>query len=88
MICLSVCLSHPCGELTCDKQLIFIAQYYVAVVEVCLCAANQKDPQDLALHHYKSGRPENDVQGMSALAERCGLYRIIHMYQIKFSVCM
>ena len=50
-----------------------IVQYYDAVVEVCLCAANQKDPQELALHHYKSGHPESDVQGRSALNDRCAL---------------
>ena len=50
-----------------------VVQYYDGVVEVCLCAANQKDPQELALHHYKSGHPESDAQGRSALNERCAL---------------
>ena len=64
-----------------------IVQYYDAVVEVCLCAANQKDPQELALHHYKSGHPESDVQGRSALNDRCALIENLLISMHEYNVC-
>jgi nuclear pore complex protein Nup155 len=44
--------------------------FHVGVVDLSLCTAEQRDPQGLALHHYKSRQPAEDIAGQSALAER------------------
>ncbi|NWT04676.1 NU155 protein, partial [Mionectes macconnelli] len=45
-------------------------RFYEGVVELCLTAAEKKDPQGLGLHFYKNGEPEEDVVGLQAFQER------------------
>ena len=45
-------------------------RYYEGIVELALCAASQRDPQNLAIHFYKSGQPLGDTSGQQALSER------------------
>ncbi|XP_064386411.1 nuclear pore complex protein Nup155-like isoform X2 [Halichondria panicea] len=47
------------------------------VVELALCSANHKDPQNLGLHFYKSGQPPDDVMGQRAFMERQELYSTV-----------
>ena len=44
--------------------------YTEGVVELALCSARHKDPQNLALHFYKSGQPQDDIMGQRAFVER------------------
>ena len=69
---------HICIHFMSSSCDVVTVQYYDAVVEVCLYAANQKDPQDLALHHYKSGLPESDAPGRNALNDRWALILELH----------
>lgn len=48
---------------------------YVAVVEICLAAAAKRDPQGLALHHYKNMEPSDDHQGTQAFLNRTACYK-------------
>lgn len=44
--------------------------YLEGVIELCLSAAQHKDPQNLGLHFYKSGQPTDDTAGKKAFYER------------------
>jgi len=74
--CVRVCLRVYVYVLAClpthihQLFLYHVVQFYDGVVEVCLCAANQKDLQGLALRHYKSGQPGDDIQGRNAFTDR------------------
>lgn len=46
-------------------------RFYEGVVELCLTAADKKDPQKLGPHFYKNGEPEEDAVGQQAFQERC-----------------
>ena len=50
---------------------------YKGVVEICLAAANKRDPQNLALHYYKNGESVDDHQGLNAFITRMGCYKHI-----------
>ncbi|XP_051876297.1 nuclear pore complex protein Nup155 [Pristis pectinata] len=50
---------------------------YEAVAELCLSAAEKKDPQGLGLHYYKNGEPEEDTVGQQAFQERVSCYKCI-----------
>lgn len=39
-------------------------------MELCLFAAQKRDPQGLALHFYKIDQPAGDTQGQEAFAAR------------------
>lgn len=39
-------------------------------MELCTCAAQHKDPQERALHYYKSSQPQDDIVGKNAFLER------------------
>lgn len=39
-------------------------------MELCLTAADKKDPQKLGPHFYKNGEPEEDAVGQQAFQER------------------
>ncbi|KAL5017128.1 hypothetical protein ScPMuIL_006717 [Solemya velum] len=52
-------------------------QYYDGIVDLCLCVAKKRDPQELGLHFYKSGEPPEDMQGMQAYMQRMGCYKCI-----------
>ncbi|XP_038049552.1 nuclear pore complex protein Nup155-like isoform X2 [Patiria miniata] len=53
------------------------ARFYDGVVDLSLSAASKRDPQNLALHYYKNGKPPEDMQGMQAFMARCECYRCV-----------
>ncbi|XP_072272710.1 nuclear pore complex protein Nup155 [Pyxicephalus adspersus] len=52
-------------------------RFYEGVVELCLTAAEKKDPQGLGLHFHKNGEPEEDSAGLQAYQERLNCYKCI-----------
>ncbi|KAM4809382.1 nuclear pore complex protein Nup155 [Rhinophrynus dorsalis] len=52
-------------------------RFYEGVVELCLTAAEKKDPQGLGLHFQKNGEPEEDVAGLQAFQGRLNSYKCI-----------
>lgn len=57
-----------CG---CVFLSLSLVRFYEGVVELCLTAADKKDPQKLGPHFYKNGEPEEDAVGQQAFQERC-----------------
>jgi len=49
---------------------VFSVRFYEGVLELCLTAADKKDPQRLGPHFYKNGEPEEDRVGQQAFQER------------------
>lgn len=64
------------GNLQLDVLVSHLAscQSYSRVVEVCLAAANKRDPSNLALHFYKTGENPDDSAGLSAYQTRLSCY--------------
>lgn len=54
--------------------LFCLVGFYVGVLDLSLCAAEKRDPQGLALHHYKWRQPADDIPGAIALTERQVVY--------------
>ncbi|XP_076159281.1 nuclear pore complex protein Nup155 isoform X1 [Alosa pseudoharengus] len=52
-------------------------RFYEGVVELCLTAAEKKDPQRLGPHFYRHGEPEEDVAGQQAFQERLLCYKCV-----------
>ncbi|XP_073334583.1 nuclear pore complex protein Nup155 [Pagrus major] len=52
-------------------------RFYEGVLELCLTAADKKDPQRLGPHFYKNGEPEDDRVGQQAFQERLSSYKCI-----------
>uniref|UniRef100_A0A4W5M4I7 Nuclear pore complex protein Nup155 n=1 Tax=Hucho hucho TaxID=62062 RepID=A0A4W5M4I7_9TELE len=52
-------------------------RFYEGVLELCLTAADKKDPQRLGPHFYKNGEPEEDQAGALAFQERLSCYKCI-----------
>ncbi|XP_068608928.1 nuclear pore complex protein Nup155 [Brachionichthys hirsutus] len=52
-------------------------RFYEGVLELCLTAADKKDPQRLGPHFYKNGEPEDDRSGQQAFQERLSCYKCI-----------
>ncbi|KAA8584581.1 hypothetical protein FQN60_008366 [Etheostoma spectabile] len=52
-------------------------RFYEGVLELCLTAADKKDPQRLGPHFYKNGEPEEDGVGQQAFQERLSCYKCI-----------
>ncbi|XP_031414368.1 nuclear pore complex protein Nup155 [Clupea harengus] len=52
-------------------------RFYEGVVELCLTAAEKKDPQRLGPHFYRHGEPEEDVAGQLAFQERLLCYKCV-----------
>uniref|UniRef100_A0A665VFN3 Nuclear pore complex protein Nup155 n=1 Tax=Echeneis naucrates TaxID=173247 RepID=A0A665VFN3_ECHNA len=52
-------------------------RFYEGVLELCLTAADKKDPQRLGPHFYKNGEPEEDRTGQQAFQERLSCYKCI-----------
>lgn len=50
---------------------------YSAIVDLCLTAAAQKDPQGIALQYYRTGEPHEDQQGFQAYMDRTEFYKVI-----------
>jgi nuclear pore complex protein Nup155 len=40
------------------------AQCYDALCDLCLNAAQKRDPKNIALHYYHNGEPSDDLQGV------------------------
>ncbi|XP_056146577.1 nuclear pore complex protein Nup155 [Lampris incognitus] len=53
------------------------ARFYEGVLELCLTAADKKDPQMLGPHFYKNREPEEDRAGQLAFQERLSCYKCI-----------
>ncbi|XP_022087297.1 nuclear pore complex protein Nup155-like [Acanthaster planci] len=53
------------------------AHFYDGVVELSLSAAARRDPQNLALHYYKHGKPAEDLQGTQAFTARYECYKCV-----------
>lgn len=54
--------------LVCSK--LVSAGFYSGVVELCVTCASKLDPQDKALHYYKSDQPAQDREGHLAYYRR------------------
>ncbi|XP_010893987.2 nuclear pore complex protein Nup155 isoform X1 [Esox lucius] len=52
-------------------------RFYEGVLELCLTAADKRDPQRLGPHFYKNGEPEEDQAGALAFQERLSCYKCI-----------
>ncbi|XP_075040329.1 nuclear pore complex protein Nup155 [Mixophyes fleayi] len=63
-------LPNVCGQY---RQV----RFYEGVVELCLTAAEKKDPQGLGLHFHKHGEPEEDSAGLQAFQDRLNCYKCI-----------
>ncbi|KAG9488421.1 hypothetical protein GDO78_007954 [Eleutherodactylus coqui] len=63
-------LANVCGQY---RQV----RFYEGVVELCLTAAEKKDPKGLGLHFHKNGEPEEDAAGLQAFQERLNCYKCI-----------
>ncbi|CAK1581968.1 unnamed protein product [Parnassius mnemosyne] len=59
--------------LICSK-LISVG-FYSGVVELCVACASKLDPQDKALHYYRSDQPSQDREGHLAYYRRMEIYR-------------
>ncbi|KAI5633067.1 hypothetical protein NE865_14195 [Phthorimaea operculella] len=59
--------------LVCSK-LISVG-FYTGVVELCVACAAKIDPQDKAIHYYKSDQPQQDREGHIAYYRRMEIYR-------------
>ena len=56
--------------------------FYEGVLELCLTAAEKKDPQGLGPHFYKNGEPEDDSAGHLAFQERCSQITFDHLFRV------
>lgn len=63
-------LSPVCNQLS-------SAQYYEGIVDICLCIAQKRDPQNFALHFHKNGEQPEDSQGKQAYMSRMECYKHI-----------
>ena len=46
------------------------ARFYSGIVDLALTAAEKRDPKGFALHYYKNGEIQEDIQGMHAYMAR------------------
>ncbi|CAB3242107.1 unnamed protein product [Arctia plantaginis] len=59
--------------LVCSK--LVSAGFYSGVVELCVACATKLDPQDKAVHYYKSDQPSQDREGHFIYYRRMEIYR-------------
>ncbi|XP_075969524.1 nuclear pore complex protein Nup154 [Anticarsia gemmatalis] len=59
--------------LVCSK--LVSAGFYTGVVELCVACAAKLDPQDKAVHYYKSDQPSQDREGHFIYYRRMEIYR-------------
>ncbi|CAF1048882.1 unnamed protein product, partial [Brachionus calyciflorus] len=57
----------------CD--MLYQAGCYEAIFELCITAAEKRDPQNIALYYYKKNEPPEDVQGQHYYQIRCECYK-------------
>lgn len=62
-------VSQPLNLNIISSQLAQV-HYYVGIVELGLNEARKADPQQLAVHFYQNGEPQEDIQGMQAYIAR------------------
>lgn len=55
-------------------SMLYSAGCYVPIFELCLSAAEKRDPQNISLHFYRKGEPEDDVEGQQFFAYRTECY--------------
>ncbi|XP_056593188.1 nuclear pore complex protein Nup155 isoform X1 [Triplophysa dalaica] len=67
--------SHTDLPLVCSQYRQ--VRFYEGVVELCLTAADKKDPQKLGPHFYRNGEPEEDISGQQAFQDRLSCYKCI-----------
>lgn len=67
--------------LVCSK-LVSVG-FYSGVVELCVACASKLDPQDKAVHYYKSDQPSQDREGHFIYYRR---YSYLIHYSILFSL--
>ncbi|XP_005105150.1 nuclear pore complex protein Nup155 [Aplysia californica] len=51
--------------------------FYLGIVELGLNEARKVDPQQLAIHFYQNGEPQEDIQGMQGYLARMECYKCI-----------
>lgn len=61
-------LTHVC-------DMLYSAGCYEAIFELCLTAAQKRDPQNVALFYYRKNEPVEDVQGQSYFNLRAECYK-------------
>lgn len=61
-----------------NTNAVDLVRFYEGVLELCLTAADKKDPQRLGPHYYKNGEPEDDRVGQQAFQERYHNRQIAH----------
>ncbi|XP_076083087.1 nuclear pore complex protein Nup155-like isoform X1 [Mytilus galloprovincialis] len=54
-----------------------LVHFFEGIVDLCLTLSAKRDPQQLALHYYRSGEPQEDLQGMTAHLARMECYNCI-----------
>lgn len=58
-------------------ELFQSVQWYEAIVDICLLTAQNRDPQNLALHYYRNGEQMEDQQGYYAFVTRNECYKLL-----------
>lgn len=63
------------ANLTQVCDMLYLAGCYEAIFELCLTAAEKRDPQNIALYYYSKSEPEEDVQGQQFFNLRTECYK-------------
>ncbi|CAG2118146.1 unnamed protein product, partial [Medioppia subpectinata] len=58
-------------------ELFQSVQWYEAVVDICLLTAQNRDPQNLALHYYRNGEQMEDQIGYYVFSARNECYKLL-----------
>ncbi|BFZ16747.1 hypothetical protein BsWGS_19786 [Bradybaena similaris] len=69
-------VSQPLNLNIISSQLAQV-HYYLGIVELGLNEARKADPQQLAVHFYQNGEPQEDIQGMQAYIARMECYQCV-----------
>lgn len=71
LYCLQLCKEvAPRLNLSAVCQQFVACQFYMGVLELCLCCAERIDPHNAALHFYKNNEPVDDQEGNIAYIKR------------------
>ena len=63
------------ANLTQVCEMLYLAGCYEAIFELCLTAAEKRDPQNIALFYYMKSEPPEDVQGQQYFNLRTECYK-------------
>ncbi|XP_014476453.1 PREDICTED: nuclear pore complex protein Nup155 isoform X3 [Dinoponera quadriceps] len=71
-------------------QQFVACQFYMGVLELCICCAERIDPNNAASHYYKNNEPQEDNEGYQAFMKRLEIYKefitmLEHLYQQSLS---